>query len=168
VLPRVPLGDCFAGVFFVVRELPGFRQRDQVLVAIQLPDDFVVSGLGEIEEVDLEPRRQRSAFSVDCIEVPIDFGAVIQVLVAQKPEVVAANLIGLFYQSVRFVRQVFAQETDAARQFVRRKQKLAWSTTLDALDLSFGLPSAAVESDIETFTDFLANTGAQFVPTHLG
>ena len=35
---------------------PGFRERDEVLVAVQLPDDFVVADLVEIEEGNLVPR----------------------------------------------------------------------------------------------------------------
>jgi hypothetical protein len=60
----------------------GLRQCDKVLVAVQLPDDFVVADLIEVEEGDLVPRFARGALAMDGVEVPVDGGSEIEVLIA--------------------------------------------------------------------------------------
>jgi hypothetical protein len=53
-----------------------------MLVAVQLPDDFVVSDLIEVEEGDLVPGLARGALVMDGVEVPVDGRAEIEVFVA--------------------------------------------------------------------------------------
>ena len=46
--PVIPLGAQFVNVTLVSGEAVRFRQRDQMLVAIQFPNDFVISNFAEI------------------------------------------------------------------------------------------------------------------------
>ena len=57
-------------------------QSDEVLVAVQLPDDFVIADLIEVEERDLIPGFAGGALVVDGVEVPVDGGTEIEVFVA--------------------------------------------------------------------------------------
>jgi hypothetical protein len=57
-------------------------ERDEVLVAVQLPDDLVVAGTVEIEEGDFVERPSRGAFVVDRIEMPVDGRAEVEAFVA--------------------------------------------------------------------------------------
>src|ERR1022692_5290448 len=56
--------------------------RHQHLVTVQLPDDFVVADLVEVEEWDLVPGLAGGALAVHGVEVPVDGGAEIEVFVA--------------------------------------------------------------------------------------
>ena len=44
-----------------------------MLMAVELPDNFVIADLGKIEEIDLVPGLQWRTFAVHGIEVPVDF-----------------------------------------------------------------------------------------------
>ena len=74
-LPVGPLGQDFVAE-------TRLGKRDQVLVAVQLPDDFVIADLIEVEERDLIPGFAGGALLVDGVEVPVDGGAEIEVFVA--------------------------------------------------------------------------------------
>src|SRR5208337_3562964 len=89
----------------------------------------------KIEKRNLEPRIERRALAVHGIEMPVDVIAVAtvgsegKIFVAQQPETMAANLIGLAKNFRRFVRQMFAQKlralrTFTARNFAARKKEL--------------------------------------------
>src|SRR5580704_18950792 len=85
-LPRIPLRKDLLRIGFVIGKQPGLRQRDQVLMTAQLPRDLVISDPGKIEKVDPEPRYQRCAQTMHCIEMPVDFGPVVEVPIPQESE----------------------------------------------------------------------------------
>ena len=65
LLPRMPLVDEFIGIDAIAGQEPSFGQRDQMLVAVQFPDDFVIADCVKIQKIDLEPGFERTAaFSV--------------------------------------------------------------------------------------------------------
>src|SRR5579862_2974671 len=59
-----------------------------MLVTIQLPCNFAVAHLGEVQVMDLKPRFERSAFAVDAIGMPVDLSAVIQPFISKQIEAV--------------------------------------------------------------------------------
>ena len=82
MLPVNPLRENLGAEAVVFGGLPGLRQSDEVLVTIQLPDDFVIADLIEVQEWDLIPGFAGGALAVNGVEVPIDGGTEIEVLVA--------------------------------------------------------------------------------------
>jgi hypothetical protein len=87
----LPLNEDFTGESRLTREPVRFGQRHKMLVAIQLPSNFGIPDFVEIEVSNLEPRYTRSLLSVHNIAVPVDFRAVIQILVTEQIETVRAN-----------------------------------------------------------------------------
>ncbi len=91
----------------------------------QFPGDFVIADRRKIEKINLEPRYQRRAQTMHGVEMPIDFGAIVEVTVAQESETVAANLIRFRHNRLRLMGQMFPQEANALREFIRRKRKIS-------------------------------------------
>ena len=102
----------------------GLGQRYQVLVPVQFPYDFMVAHHREIEKRNLEPGIERRTFAVHGIEMPVDLFRIdvfaiatgtiagkseVKIFVAQQPKTMAANLLGLAQNGVRFAGQMFAQ-----------------------------------------------------------
>src|SRR5439155_9166906 len=80
--PRRQLLQEFSHITVLMGQLPSFCQRDQVLMPIQLPDDFVVADLIEIEKINFEPGPKRRTCSVYNVEMPINLGAIIKIFVS--------------------------------------------------------------------------------------
>jgi hypothetical protein len=55
----------------------------------------MIAYLRKIQKANLEPRFQRSAFSVDCVEMPIDFWTVLDILVSQETKAMLKNSVRL-------------------------------------------------------------------------
>ncbi len=96
-----PLRFSFGSETIFAGEVPGQREGDQVLVAVQLPNHFVVADLVEVEERNLIPGFARGALVVDRIEVPVDGIAKVEVFVAEQIEAMAADPLGLVQQAGR-------------------------------------------------------------------
>ena len=65
----------------VLGKTPGFGEGNKVLVAVQLPDDFVIADLVEVEERNLVPGLARGALVVHGVEMPVDRGAEVEVCI---------------------------------------------------------------------------------------
>ena len=61
----------------VAGQTPSLGERDQMLMTVQFPDDFVIADFLKIQEIDLEPGFQRAALAVNRVEMPVDVGAVV-------------------------------------------------------------------------------------------
>src|SRR5437868_4525786 len=88
--PAMPLRVDLAYVLFVIAEEPCFRERDQVLMPVEFPCNFVISDFRVFEKANVEPGFQRSAFAVNPIKVPVDLRAVVEVFVAQQVKVMSS------------------------------------------------------------------------------
>ena len=91
----MPLRLKLVEVAAFARQQKGPGERGEVLVPVQLPDDLVVAHRIEIEEGDAEPGRVRCSAAVDRVEMPVDFAAEIESLVAEQVEAARADLFGL-------------------------------------------------------------------------
>src|SRR5277367_5728757 len=80
----------------------GLGKGDEVLVAVEFPDDFMVADLVEIEERDLIPRFAWGAFVVNGVEMPVDRGTEIQVFIAEQIEAMTADFFGWGYRPGRW------------------------------------------------------------------
>ena len=92
-MPVLPLVKYFVRELFIPRKPVCLRQRDKVLMPIQLPNNFAVAHLFEAEVMNLEPKLSRCSLTVDPIEMPVNLLAVIEVLIAKQIETMAADLL---------------------------------------------------------------------------
>ena len=84
-------------------------------MTVQLPNNFVIANLGKIKEVDFVPGLKRRALEVHCIQMPVNFTAVVEVNIAQQAKMMPADFIGFIHNGVNFSRQVLAQQANAVR-----------------------------------------------------
>ena len=94
-LPVSPLREDLGSEAALAGGLPALGQRNEVLVTVQLPDDFVVADLIEVEEWDLIPGFAGDALVVYGVEVPVDGGTKIEIRVAEQVEAVLAEFFSL-------------------------------------------------------------------------
>src|SRR5271155_2269631 len=167
-LPGIPLREDFVRIGFLASEKPGLRQRDQVLMAAQLPSDLVIADLGKIEEVDFEPRDERRVQAVYCVEMPINFGAVIEILVSQESKTVDANLFRFRYDVLRLAGQIFLQKANAVGKIIGGKEKPSRSSAGGTQSVSARLQPHSAEGGVEPLGNLLAHASLEFVPTHMG
>lgn len=64
-----------------------------MLMTIQLPNNFMIAHPVKIQKIDLEPRRQRAAFSMNGIGMPVDVWSVSEPFVSQQMKLVPANVV---------------------------------------------------------------------------
>src|ERR1700704_3111424 len=62
---------------------------------VQFPDHLVVANRRKVEKRNLEPGIERGALFMDAVQMPVDFGAIVEILVAQQSEVMTADLVRL-------------------------------------------------------------------------
>src|ERR1700720_147061 len=105
-LPGVPLLLQFGSVLFLSGQSPGLRQDHQMLMPVQFPRDLVITDLGEIEKIDLEPWFEWRPFAMDYIQMPINFGAVVEVRVSQQAEAVTTDFVRLTEDAFHLRAQV--------------------------------------------------------------
>ena len=91
--PVAPLSDEFAKELVVARQPPRLRQRDEMLMAVQLPDDLVIAHRLKIQKRNSIPRRQRTALSMNNIEMPVDFVSIAKAAKSQQAELMAADAL---------------------------------------------------------------------------
>src|SRR5580698_5552 len=112
-LPMVPLVEQLGRVLVVPAESVSLRQRCQMLVPIQFPGNLAVADLQKIEVANLEPGPKRRAFVVNTVVMPIDLGSIIEILIPQQIETVAANPLCPGLDPLYFPRKsLFQQRTD--------------------------------------------------------
>jgi hypothetical protein len=92
-MPRGPFRKDLVYESFLSRDAVSLRERHEVLMAVQLPNDFGISDFLEIEIPNLEPGLQWRTTAVHGIEMPIDLRSVVQIFVPKQIEAVAANLL---------------------------------------------------------------------------
>src|ERR1039458_3810918 len=108
--PATPLRHQFANILLIVRKQPCFRQSDQMLVAVQLPRDFVVAHRRELEKGNLAPRLEWRALVVHAIQMPIDLAAVIEIFISEQAKTVLADFIRLTHDFRGLLGQVRSEE----------------------------------------------------------
>src|SRR5262249_35973979 len=95
LLPGIKLPCDFLRVSFIAVELPCFRYRDMVLLAIQFPRNLVVADFVEVEKSNFVPRLKRSTFAVDGIEVPVDLLAIVEIAITEQTEPMLQDFVRL-------------------------------------------------------------------------
>src|ERR1700722_16033938 len=96
-----------------------------MLVAVEFPGYFVVSGNGEIEEVDFVRRDEGRALAVHCVEGPVDFFPVLGVVISQQSKAMVADLVRLRDAGFYVTRQILAEKPDTFRQFRRGEEEFS-------------------------------------------
>ncbi len=159
--------DNFTDIFLVVAKQPCFGQRDQVLVAVQLPRDFVITDHGEVEEGNLEPGIERCALFVDAVQVPVDLGAIIYRVIAQQTKMMAADIVSLVQDFQGLVGQMLAKESGAILRFAVREEKFGpvRQTSLDANGRRW--PAQSMAGEVDLLVEFLSSARADFLPVHV-
>ena len=79
-------------------------------MSVQFPRDFGISDLLEIETTDLVKGFLRSLFAVHEIEMPMDGIAILQIFVAEKVKLMAANFIGLTNDLAGLLRKALTKQ----------------------------------------------------------
>src|SRR5579863_883339 len=104
-VPVPPLAEHLIRVTSLFSKKVGFGQSDEMLMTVQLPSDFAIPNLVEVEITDLVERLFGSLFPVHGVKTPIDGIAVFQTLVAEKIKLVAADFVGLANDVLRLLRK---------------------------------------------------------------
>jgi len=83
----------------------------------------VISDGRELEEGNFEPGFQWRPLSVDAIEVPVNLSAVVEIVVAQQSEMMAADIVGLVddFQSLGW--QMRSQQVGAFLRAMGREKE---------------------------------------------
>src|ERR1700704_2803662 len=80
---------------------------------VQFPDHLVVANRRKVEKRNLEPGIEGSALLMDAVQMPVDLGAIVEILVAQQSEMMAADLVGLLKDFRSLRRKICTQRITA-------------------------------------------------------
>ncbi len=103
-----------------------------------------------------------------CVQVPINFGAVIEIRVSQQVEAMLADSLGFVEDARGLLRKRMLQERGPFRHFVCLKEKFAFEVFAEACVRWIEVMTAPVGNPIQTFAHLLAGAGAHLVPAHPG
>ena len=172
--------DQFADVFVVASEQPCFRQRNQMLMTVQFPGDFVIANCRELKERNREPGIERRAFAMDWIEMPVDFVVFSvtlialkllvgenKVFVAEQAKAVCADFISLAHDGYGFVGKVGAEQFGAGSGFTTVEKELSFDGRVLQANRC-GAHAGFVPQQVAPLMQFLREARAYFVPVHLG
>ena len=135
-----------------------------MLLTIEFPNNFVVPNLAEVQKMNLVPGIERSALAMDGIKMPVNFGAVIQITIAQQPEAVLHNFICFLDHLVDNRGQVLLQQLNPAIQLFRREEEItAHSPIKQVFMLKWN--TRTKQGILSPFPEFLGKPGTKLVPT---
>ena len=103
-VPMLPLRKKFGGKPRIVAEAIGLGQGHEMLMAVQFPGDLGITHGSKIQILNLEPQIAWSLLPVYKVQMPIDFPAAIQVLIAKQVEPMLANLLCTLVNRLNLVR----------------------------------------------------------------
>ena len=137
-------------------------------MAVQFPCNFVVAHQRELEKGNFEPGFQRRTFFVDAIQMPVDLRAVVKIFVAQQPEMMAPNIIGLVKNFQSLGRQMRAQQFSPFSRSTGREEEFRSPCRSFVKSHGFGWQADPVAKKVAPLVDFLAQARVNLVPIHLG
>src|SRR5581483_6855950 len=94
--PAIDLGNRFLGITLPAGEKISFCQSQDMLMTVQLMNDFGISGVRLEYEIVVGPESARPRFPGQRISVPIDDRSEIDFAEAQELHFVPANLLCMF------------------------------------------------------------------------
>ena len=93
--PRFEMANkCFRKPLIARQEICN-AEREKMLMAVQLPDDLFIARFAGVEFVKLLPMLSRGPVAGNRFEMPIDFGANVQVLVSEQVKAAGNYQLGL-------------------------------------------------------------------------
>src|SRR5580658_969637 len=102
------------------------------------------------------------------VKMPIDFGAVVEIPIAQESETMPPNLVGFRHDSCCLVRQMFPEQGDAPGKFIARKEEISYGRGRARNSVPARLQSHATQSDVEPLGNLLVHARGKFVQAHVG
>src|ERR1700680_4432107 len=102
-----------------------------------------------------------------CVEMPINFGTVVEGPVSQQSKTVAGNLVRLRHNVLRLARQMLSNKANAFWDFICRKEKAPRRPGRTCYSIPARVQPQPEQGDVDPLGDFLAHTSLEFVPTHV-
>ena len=110
-MPVRPMRENLAHKLVIARKPVRFGQSDKMLMTVEFPGNLRVSHFCEIEILYLEPGFAWSTLAMHHIRVPVDLRTIIEILVAQQVETMAANFFCLENDVVRLRRKDLLEQS---------------------------------------------------------
>src|SRR5579862_5794240 len=138
--PAIHLGNSFMGVTLDTGKEVGFCQGDDVLMTIQLVNDFGIACAGVVHQIVVRPKAARPGFPRQRISMPIDDLSEIDFAKAQELDFMPANLLCIFDSLFDPFRESAANKIQAPLALNARRSKI---------EMRLGLPYEVVFEIIE-------------------
>ena len=167
-LPVVPERDQLLREVLLLREPVGCGQRRHPLVSVQLPHDLVVADLGEVEEADPVPRRERRAPSVHGVEMPVDVLAVLDAFPPEQVESMLGDPPRALDDGARLLWEASAQRLEDLRHLAGREEEAARLDAHAAPSGSGEVGAEAAAHGVPPLCRLLRGARADFRPAHAG
>jgi hypothetical protein len=126
----------------------------------------MVADDGEVEKWNLEPRLERRTLAMNAIEVPVDFGAVVEILIAKQTKTMLADFVCLAHDGFRLVRQMLPQQFSADARLTGGEKELSHRDWLPKSD-PVRPHSHAVAQQIASLMELLPAARANFFPVRM-
>src|SRR6266849_638575 len=125
LLPVIPLPEQLLRIPRFGRQTISLGQGDQVLVAIEFPNDLRVARLVKVEIAYPEPGSAGRPLAMHGIQMPIYFRAVVNAFVPEKVEAVPANLFSVFDNFLNHLRLTLMKPIDNLRHLFGPEKEAA-------------------------------------------
>src|ERR1700722_11324582 len=137
-----------------------------MLMTVQLPRDLRIPHRSKIQIPDPEPQIAARPFPMHTVRMPINFAPIIQASIAQKIEVVLANLLGAPDNFLRLLGHASSQQIYPAWNIFAAEKKPT-SPRLRPTNLSARrINPQSEQNPVCTFLQFLTNPIRNFRAAH--
>src|SRR5438309_6753395 len=110
IVPVLPLVEYFLGKPLLTRKPVCLRKNHEMLMSVQLPDNFAVPGFLKIKIADLEPELSGRPFNVNPVEMPINLHAIIKAFITKQIKAMAGDLLRPPNNLCRLLRQLLLKQ----------------------------------------------------------
>src|SRR6266536_379929 len=135
---------------------------------VQFPRNLVVAGKPELKKRNLEALVEGRALLVHAVQMPVDLGAVVKVVVTKQTKTMLADLIGLAHDLCSFVRQMQAHQFGTLGGLTTREKEIRVLGCRCVQPDGARTNTQAVPKKVASLMNLLSQAHPHFFPVHAG